>query len=190
MILRFLTAHTVDGRNPANQFRLVLIPVFWGFHTSPGGCCSISEPATVVTQLRNTSCMLGSCAAVPLWHLGKAPCFFFVSFSPAKNWVVRKNSRVDLWGVGYVNSWKSLAPWPPFFYRLAYEPSFLFTYSKVCPFCHHPKGTKILSNGGWRPWNWMCQMVGKMLGPLAFCIATSLQQLSITKLTKLESKRC
>ena len=97
---------------------MVVYPsIFKGFHTSqPGGCCRISEPSTVVTQLRNTSCMLRSCAAVPLRHLGpKAPVFFgFVS--PGKNGVVRKNSRVDLWGVGYVNPWKSLAPWPPFFF--------------------------------------------------------------------------
>ena len=47
--------HTVDGRNPANQLRLVVYPVIYTEFYIPGGDRRIPEPSTVVIDLLPTS---------------------------------------------------------------------------------------------------------------------------------------
>ena len=43
--MQHLDLSTVDGTNPANQFRLVVYPViFWGLGYIPGGCLGFLPP--------------------------------------------------------------------------------------------------------------------------------------------------
>ena len=49
------TSHTVDGRNPANQLRLVVDPIIYRVLYIPGGCFGISEAPTVLSENEGVS---------------------------------------------------------------------------------------------------------------------------------------
>ena len=62
-----LSSVTVDGRNPANQLRLVVNPIIYiGFYTSPGGDRRISEPSTVCVTRFHPRFLGGSTLQTPV----------------------------------------------------------------------------------------------------------------------------